>query len=200
MTTENARNDLAYIREVMSQTRRFTAMSGNQLILWGLLIGLGCLSIWLLVGGPHAGVLGPIWLTIGIGGGLFSAWLGRYEQRRAGLASWAGRLVGNVWLACGMGYVLLLFVGPMFGPLPHETGTGLAAAITGIGIFLTGTLSGIGWLRNTAWIWWLAAGFMLVRPGLYTLPLFCLLLLFLYVVPGILLSLRHRRYLRGESA
>lgn len=200
MTQDNAKEDLAYIREVMSQTQRYTAMSGSQLIFWGLLISVGCLGIWLLDNTANEIILAPLWLIIGIGGGIFSSWLGGREQRRAGVASWAGKLLGHVWLACGMAYIVLLFIGPVFGPIPYQAGTGISAAITGIGIYLTGTLGGLAWLRNTAWIWWLAAAGMLIWASINTLLVFCGLLLLLYVVPGVLLTRRHRQLMRGDAA
>lgn len=200
MTTTDAKDDLAYIRGVMHQTQRFTIMSGDHFILWGVLIGTGLLCNWWLAGSTHENWLGPVWLVISLGGGFVSFWLGRREYRRAPVASWAGRLIGNVWLACGMGYVLLLLLGIAGGVVPAYASAGIAAAITGIGVYLTGVLANLGWFRNTAWLWWLAGAAMIVKPGAYTLPLFVGLLLLLYVVPGIILSRQYRRSLRGDAA
>ncbi|HET9679754.1 MAG TPA: hypothetical protein VFP95_04225, partial [Gammaproteobacteria bacterium] len=176
MTTNQAQQDLAYIREVMSQTRRFTQMSGNHLILWGFLISFGLLAIWFLDNTAYDFWLGIIWTIIGVGGGLFSAWLGHREQRQMQMATWAGKLIGHVWLACGVGFAVQ-FAGYVTGTLPSYTGPGLAALLTGIGVYLSGVLSGIGWLRNTAFLWWAAAVLMLIKPGYYTLLLFVALLM-----------------------
>jgi hypothetical protein len=60
-----------------------------------------------------------------------------------------------------------------------------AAALLGSGVYLTGTLAKIGWLRSLAFVWWVASiGLMLIH-GATVFLVYGLLVFALYVLPGL---------------
>jgi hypothetical protein len=65
--------------------------------------------------------------------------------------------------------------------------------LLGTGIYLTGTLARINWLRNLAFVWWLASIALMLVHGAIVFLAYALLLFALYVLPGIKLSQMARR-------
>ena len=188
MTDTQAQQDLAFIRQIMDESRSFATIGGNHFIIWGSALALALFATWLAATGHAA--LSPmlIWL-IAVGGG----WLGTGDliarQRRfASVAHPSGRMIRGAWMALGIAMTLTFFLGTWNGTIALAAIPGLSAAFTGVGIYVNGLLARIGWLRNLAVVWWLSAAAMLQWPGNYTYALLAVLMVALYVVPGIVLN------------
>ncbi len=61
MTQHDALQDLAYIRQVMEQTRRYTAAKGVFFIIWGVAVSLALLLTWLQITGSLGGSNFLVW-------------------------------------------------------------------------------------------------------------------------------------------
>ncbi|MCG8436015.1 MAG: hypothetical protein MJA83_18505 [Gammaproteobacteria bacterium] len=200
MTVEDAQKDLAYIRAVMADTRRATCLSGKYFIAWGLASAAGLLGTWLYLRGIVD--VSPLvtWAFCIVAGWIYSAYAAIQEAREAALGS-AGRFIGVVWTACGVAVLIIFFIAYPLGALQGGH-NGVAATIVGVGVFITGALSGMPWLRNTALGWWLGAAVMFLWPGEHTFLIMGVLLLILYIIPGVLLNRQHQQYqqqLRQEN-
>jgi hypothetical protein len=110
---ESARDDLAYMRALVSGGGRFPAIAG-ELFLWaGLLYGLQCIGHWLDVVGavelPPLGMLalsfGPTILFLVVMGLLI--WKSRKEPRQRGVAA---RAMEAVFQGAGLANLVLAFV------------------------------------------------------------------------------------------
>ncbi len=187
------REDLAYIRQVMEQTRRYTQLSGNYLIAWGVLvsIGLACNGVVEQTGTRLP--LAAIWLgLIALGWG-YSFWNNRREARRAPVSGYAAHVVSRLWIACGAAMTTAFLVGGWSGALAGAASGGLSALFIGIGVFMTGVLGGMAWFRNLAFGWWAGAIGMFLWHGTAALWLSLALLIALLVVPGIILNRQARQ-------
>ena len=197
MTSSDAREDLAYIRQLMADTRRAAYVSGGYFIVWGIAIGLGLIGSWLTATG--ACTLSPLiyWAACLALGGVGTFFLVRAEAREPVEAP-AGRLIGMVWMSMGISMLIIFFIGVGSGNLPGYHMSALSSALVGGAVFMTGTLAGINWLRNLSLGWWLGAAIMFAWPGLYALLLMGVMLFALYVVPGLVL-IRLKRAQRSAA-
>lgn len=184
--SNKAQSDLAYIRELMVDTRRAAGVSGAYFILWGVLVGLGLLATWLQVIGvlPYKPLLtwGPV-IALGILGNIL---LMRREMQEP-VQTPAGRLIGMVWVAVGVTQLIFFYAGLGTGALPGEQMPAVFSSLIGTGLFLTGVLACLGWLRNMAFGWWAGSLLMFLWPGEHVIALMGLMLLVFYVLPGIVL-------------
>ncbi|HEX7047714.1 MAG TPA: hypothetical protein VF275_09120 [Gammaproteobacteria bacterium] len=186
MTSNDARADLAYIRQLMEDTRHATGVSGGYFIVWGVVIGLGLIATWARIAEYWTVPPFAAWTVCLALGGIGTFFLVRREQREPVEAP-AGKLIGTVWMSMGITMLIIFFIGVGSGNLGAEHMSALSSALVGGAVFLTGTLSGLNWLRNLAFGWWGGAVVMFAWPGLYVLLLMGVMLLALYVVPGIVL-------------
>ncbi|WP_111640302.1 hypothetical protein [Marinimicrobium alkaliphilum] len=196
-THANASEDLAFIREIMADTRQAAGISGGYFVLWGLVVGVGLVATWLQVIGvlPYQPML--TWGTcLGLGavGNILMMW----RDFRRPVNSRAGRLVGTVWMGLFVTQMIFIVAHLGFNTLPGEHMPGIFSSLLGTGIFITGVLAGMPWLRNMALAWWLGAFAMFAWPGDYVSLLMGGLLLLFYVVPGLVLIKQQRAQAASE--
>ena len=198
MTLEEARADLAYIRRLMEDTRRATYVSGGYFIVWGLAIGAGLLATWLAVTGRWPWPLFWTWTACVAAGGAGTAWLVHQELHEP-VETPARRLIGMVWMSMGIGMMVMFFIGVGSGNLDGAHMPALSSVLVGGAFFMTGVLAGLPWLRNLSLGWWGGAAVMLAWPGMHVLWINGLMMLALYMVPGIVL-LRQKRHAQETAA
>lgn len=139
-TTQQLQNDLDYVTAAVRRRDREIGMPSIY-ALWAVLIFIG---FSLPDFAPQ--LAGAYWLIAGIGGGLFSWWMGERDSRRRGVFDRElGMRWGLHWIVGGVGYFL----------------TGLPMVIHGVT-----QASAAGFLLTTGIVYGLA-GVHLVRPLLW---------------------------------
>ncbi len=183
----DAKKDLAYIRELMVDTRRAAGLSGGYFILWGLIVGVALFATWLQVVEvlPYKPLLtwGPCFV-IGILGNLYLI----RRDIQAPVQMPAGRLIAMVWVSVGVTQLIFFYAGLSADGIPGQHMPAIFASLIGSGLFLTGVLASLGWVRNLAFGWWTGSLVMFVWPGDHVILLMGLMLLVLYVLPGVVLA------------
>lgn len=193
MTDQQAQRDLAFIRQIMDESRSFATIGGNHFIIWGTVIALALLGTWLRTLGYATPPPLWIWLACVALGWVLTAVLIVRLRRFAAVVHPSGRAIGAAWTALGIAMTLSFFLGTGSDSIGLAAIPGLSAAFFGAGIYINGVLARIGWLRNLALLWWASAALMLYHPGRYSFALLAVLMLALYVVPGIALNCMARR-------
>ena len=195
MEESKAAEDLAFIRKIMDESSAFAEAGGDQFVVWGTVTGLGMLGTWAIASRylPGAGTtIWTLWVVALAAGFLLSYWRSR-QQKKAPVTNSVNRRIGAVWFAVGMPMLLLFFVGQSFDVLRPQAIPATAAALLGTGIYLTGTLARINWLRNLAFVWWLASIALMRVHGATVFLVYAVLVFTLYVLPGIKLMRMARR-------
>ena len=197
----DAKQELAFIRKVMADSRRTVVDNGMDYIVWGVIVALGMFGTYALdrlhatewaVGGW---IFLALWIAVMGGGWVFS--LIRYlrHRRRARVHTLAGRMLGSIWLACGIAIMLLIFV---LGPLGKADPSPAIAVVLGIGFMLSGILMDFAPLRWASVCWWAGAvALALIRPVPIKMLVFGAMMVAFQVVPGIILYRRWRNEAQG---
>ncbi len=166
----SAQQELAWIRELMVDSRRALHGSWQHQVLWGCLISAGLAGTWAVAYAGRPEWIGPGWATlimIGWGG---SVLLGRRLAAGARVNTQSEGLFAGVWVGVGAALTLFGTVGMASGALSPTTLPGVVAILMGVGYFASGHLAGLGWLRLVGVAWWLVGTGMLVIAGAWTLP------------------------------
>jgi hypothetical protein len=202
MESFDAQQELSFIKKVMADSRRVTVENGLDYIVWGLIVASGMFGTYALdrlhasewaVGGW---IVLALWIAVMGGGWVFS--LIRYLRHRRGarVHTLAGRMLGSIWLACGVAIMLLVFV---LGPLGKADPSPAIATVLGIGFLLSGILMDFAPLRWASLCWWAGAvALALIRPVAVEMLVFGAMMVAFQVVPGIILHQAWREGSRGE--
>jgi hypothetical protein len=190
-------SDLAYLRDIAESGQRAPMLGGRFFLSWGGLAAVALTLQWAILSDtlPVAhSVIGLIWLSYGVIGGMISMILSRGLRGKPGsgavsnqgekaawtgttglIFSWAiGVIAAN---ATGYGHVILFDTIPL-----------VAFAGYGIAFWVSHAMGGPGWLKPMAALSWLAAAGGLFLTGTAELYLFCAAcVIVLAVLPGLIL-------------
>jgi hypothetical protein len=123
MTADDARADLAYVRELAEAGHRAPLLGGRFLTLWGGLAACAFLSHWMIVTGAlplGAAALLPLWIGFILAGSIGSWLMGRAVETKPGAGSAGNRFQAAVWPVIGLGmfvFFLAVFIGAGAGLL-----------------------------------------------------------------------------------
>ncbi len=153
MEHEQVQQDISIIKEMVEKTRRETAESGN------FFIFIGILSILIL---PLMYILGNRWeFPIIVGVAVVGAIIGYLTVGRPGkeekVQTYAKEIFGHLWMACGFICILLIFVFPFLNLYPATATPVLVYLVLGIGLFTTGAIYNLKFIKFCSLAWWVGA-------------------------------------------
>jgi hypothetical protein len=151
-----------------------------------VLIGLGLTTF--LLGKALYNLIWMVWSFIFVVGFFFGYRLAKRIPRMTGITSFAGKLIGMVWLGVTISIALMMFVVWHSGYTPYLES--FIALLVGIGFFVE---SFVSWREFiiAAFLYWIGAlvdGFF---PHLTNL-MFAFLIFVTMIVPGIVVKIRFR--------
>ncbi len=202
----DAKQELAFIRKVIQDSRRAAVDNGIDYIVWGVLVSLGMFASiaidWLRLANVCY-----LWLWIAVMGAGWIFSLVRHLRERASerVHTLAGSILSSLWLACGITIMVLIFVG---GPLARQSPSPAIAAVLGIGFLVSGVLLDFVYFKVSAVCWWLGSAAMFYLESPWARPkqlpihvdmlLFAIMMILFQVVPGIILYRRWRNEVAGD--
>lgn len=196
---ENNRNsgpefELAVIRKIMEDSRYTVEYNGIHFIFWGVLVTFCLIANYFMIldgtADKYSGMLWAILMPLGAVADFFIGWKVAEKNR---VSTFAGRLLGSLWLASGIAMFMFGFLGPLSGAYKPVFISPVISTALGISYFASGSIQQLPWLRNLAFGWWAGAALMFLWPGKQTLLVFAVMMLFLQVVPGFIINRNRKR-------
>lgn len=175
---------LQLIQEMIEKTKRSAAESGTFLILWGWLVFIGCLLQYGLIFMNLSRYSFIMWGALVLMGAIYSIRETRKLERSSGVQTYSGAMLTSLWQACGVGIILIVFVGTPFGMLPISAMIPVIATIAGIGTFVSGRVIEETWLVVGGIAWWAGAMLMMFLPFNLHILVMALIIIPGYLAPG----------------
>ncbi len=187
-----AREQLAYIKNIMEETRREMGGYGGDFILWGILMIVGLVVTYLHVVfrlyGPWTWV---VWFVLVGTGWLLSIISFMKSKNRRGTSHFTA-IACRIWAGYGVAATILGFIGPMSGAYPPDYIVAVVAAVMGAAYLGTGLLFGSRWLQGFAIGWWGGSIVMFYNPTAVMLLVFAAMMFCFQVVPGYFIYRRNK--------
>lgn len=201
-TPPSVEENLAFLRAVAENGRRTAALSGDYLILWGVLTALADLNHFAINGGVYGreGFIGAGYATMVVLGWAGTFMLARRSAGRSRAMPTGARVYAVIFGCAGIALTIFA-MGAAVTSAPTTMIPIVAALMIGICFLSTGLLSAASWLTVVGGIWMVAAiiGFFLTPYPV--LQLFCAGLWLAFMAgPGVVLSRRRRRLKNPECA
>lgn len=190
--------ELEFIRKVIQDSRQSVVDNGMSFIVWGVLVTIGVGSIYVERLQESWGWSGWVWLVCILSGIAFSINEGRKESVRP-VKSFAERLIGRLWASLGISMALLGFVGAGSQSIHPMMISPLISLFLAVSYYVTGYVYDLKWFRNLAFGWWAGAIVMFLWHSPHALGLYCLMMIGLQIVPGIILYRRSKQTLANGS-
>ena len=188
MNEQSVIEELTFIKNIIKESRRSFALSGKPYIFWGILIVFGLLlEILRDFKILNFDYLFFVWIgLIAIGWG-YAYYESKKHKKTRKTTSLAERILGGVWLACGISMTIFGFIGTFSGAIKGIYVSPVLSLVLAIAYFVSGVVNDIKWLRNISIGWWLGGIFMFVYPGQKTNIIMALMMIAFQIAPGIIL-------------
>ncbi|HMS65564.1 MAG TPA: hypothetical protein PKD83_09965 [Ignavibacteria bacterium] len=200
MEYKKAEIELTVIKKIMEDSRRINIDNGIHYIFWGVLVTIALLINYImLLTNTNANYIGMIWFILMISGAIIDMLIGRKQSRTAKVHTYAGSILGSLWLASGIAMFMFGFLGTMTKAYNPIFISPIISVSLGISYFTSGAIQQINWLRNISFGWWIGAAIMFIFPSIHTLLIFAIMMICLQVIPGIMLNKKSKREISEES-
>ncbi len=187
MTVLDARQELAFIKKVMTDSRKILIDDGKGTIFWGLLISFGLLITYLSVVQNWEAFLSWFWPVLIAFGWIYTIVTEMRHERKRRVKTFAGKIMGAVWIAFGISATIIGFVGTISGAYHSVIISPLIAVLLGTGYLVSGLLYGKSWVSYLSIAWWGGAIVMFFMQNLETLLIMIGMMILFQVIPGIIL-------------
>ncbi|MFC2133078.1 hypothetical protein ACFLR4_02815 [Bacteroidota bacterium] len=199
MNSLNPTEDLEFIKKVIQDSKKMIVNNGLQYIVWGIIIVLGLLSVYLDAQFQLRLNNLYVWLVlIGIGW-IYSMIYVQRAKRKPSVKTFSGEMLGKIWLSLGIALTIMGFIGNISGAFHGSSFSPIAAVLLGMAYFLSGSVMDKTWIVYIGIIWWISSIIMFFLDGLTNLLVLSLLMILLQIVPGIILYMKYKKEMITEN-
>lgn len=157
MDTQNAQEQLAFIKSIMEDSQKALADNGHGFIVWGFLILSAGLGSYLLMLSGLEPYTGWMYLSMVALGWLYMITWDRKHLRQTIGKPFVKKILNAIWFSVLGTMTLLGFMGGASGTIDLPRMTSVMYSVLGIAYFLQGIVTGKTWVRNLGFGWWLGA-------------------------------------------
>jgi len=185
-STFSEKDALALIDQTIKSVRKKIGDNGFIFLLWGFLIMIGNLASYTFIGLQIQQFIGYVWMTIGIGGGVFSFVYYAKQKSKKGPSTQIEKYFTYVWSGVGLGAVVLYTYMIIAGEFMLITPFVLTLA--GIATFISGRI-----LKVPALVWggisfWIGTGLALYFQSELQFLIGAACMITGYLIPGFVLK------------
>jgi len=194
MEKDQAYEEIRYIRDMIEKTRRSAAGSGSYLIIWAVLVMIAIIGMHVL---EAFKLYNWIWLDwiVWMGLGVVFTMVSAFRaQRKNGVRTYAMTTVSYLWSACGVAFLLLGFVFPLLGLYSWEPISVFISVVAGVALFVSGGIFHWNLLKWGGLLFWVGSVVMVFCPAEIRSLVFIPLILFGYLLPGIVYNRKYRTH------
>lgn len=187
MTTEQktAQENLEYIKQIISDTRRSLNDNGIISIVWGILVSLGQIGNYILTETKSWSGFIWLWPSIVIIGWLFVLVESRSRKEQLSI-TFAANILGCLWISAGVSMTVIGFGAAASGLVNPYAINPLISSVLGGTYYVTGLLNGRKLDQKLSYGWWLGAVIMFMLPGKISFLIFAAMMIIYQVIPGII--------------
>ena len=128
-----------------------------------------------------------VWILLITAGWLYSYFDSRKCKDKSKTKSIGPKILGSIWLACGITMTIFGFIGTISGAIKGVYVSPVLSLVLAIAYFVSGVIYEYKRLRNLSIGWWTGAIFLFFYPSQYTTLIMALMMIGLQIIPGIIL-------------
>ena len=198
MDKNKAIENLSFIKEMIEKTRENSASSWKYLVLWGNVVILAIIGMYIL---SWLELYQYIWInwaffnTLGI---IIQIIIVRKEEAGQRVKTYAQTAISHLGFSAGIGYMMVGLLFPLLNLYSWGVIPILIAVITGIVLFTIGGIIEWNYFKICGLLWLISSLLMLIISDFYRALFFIPLLLISYHYPGYLLYKKYKKDLPDD--
>ncbi|HVO73283.1 MAG TPA: hypothetical protein VMT35_04615 [Ignavibacteriaceae bacterium] len=198
MDEKTALEELQFIRKVIEDTKRNIFYNGRDYIFWGILVIVGMLGMYVL----HLSRIyfNYVWIWAGL---ISIGWIFSIVARNKSIekqpSTYAGKILGVVWLSAGIAMTTIGFAGPAFRIISPMAISPILSIIIGSAYFVSGVVIEEKWFRNLSFGWWIGGIILFIVTTMESFLIMAFLMLFFQTIPGFLIYKKYKQEINAQS-
>ncbi len=195
MKEPEAKNELEFIKRVLEDSRKIIVDDGMNFIFWGIIAAIGLIATYILVIEKFWEYIEWVWIVLIAVGWIYSIISGLNKQKKRRVRTFAGKILSVTWFSCGLTMTIIGIGGSFSGAIHGVYISPTISIVLGIAFAITGTVYNDRWLTLLSVGWWLGGIVMFFNPGIYSILMMALMIIFFQITPGIVLYNRSKKEL-----
>jgi hypothetical protein len=187
MSETNPQEEIAYIKNIINDSKRLIVDDGKGFILWGILVITGLLITFFSLYYKEYEYLWYAWPTLMGFGWIYTLIVEIRKGKRKKVSTFARKIMGALWFSTGLSMTIIVLVGIYADAFSPGYISPIVSAVLGIAYFVTGVLYGKKWVSLLALGWWAVSIYTFLFTSLYNLLIFAAVMFLLQTLPGIIL-------------
>lgn len=198
MDEKQAKQRIQLIQEMIERTKKITAGSWMFFIVWGIVIILAVMGMYILVYLERESLIWVNWVIFVTLGIVYTLFYSAKQERVREARTYPEMAVRHLGQACGIAFILVGFIFPAIGLYSWGAISVLISLIAGILVFSFGGIFEWNLLKWCGGIWWLGSLGMSFIHENYRALLFIPLVLVGYIMPALVLRSMYKKEIHGN--
>ncbi len=194
MTTEQKElmSEFEIIKSMIERTRQNTVDRGAFFLLWGYLVFFANISTFICLTIHREEYVWIPWAVLMPLGAIVSIILVFRYRKNEQYKSYVEQASHSVWIACGIAFLIVGFIGPYSFKIDHTIINPMIALLAGIGVFASGGIMEWNPLRIGGLFLFAGVVFMLFTPANLHPLIMAIVIIPGYLVPGYMLKNKYK--------
>ncbi len=184
MDKDSALEEIKFIKNIITDSRRSFVENGKGFIVWGILVFVGLVITYISVKLKFS--INYIWVILIALGWIYSTVSNIRARKKRRTITFNQKILNAVWISAGISMTLVGFIPTYLGIFDPVYINPMLSVILGMAFFVSGFLYSYKKITYLAFGWWLGAIYMFIFPTLETLLIMSGMILLFQIVPGIL--------------
>ena len=199
MDAKQAELEITLIKKMIEDSRKIIACDGKDYIVWGVLILIGLIGTYVSILTRISNYIGWLWIIVVGIGWIYSLTVHSKGSAKTRVNTLAGKILGGIWLSCGIAMTLIGFLGMYTGALREWAISPMMSVVLGIAYFTSGIVYGNSWVKYLSLGWWAGAIIMFLFPVLHILLIFAAMMVLFQIIPGITFYIKWKNELNTNG-
>ena len=104
------KESLEVITSMIARTKQRYIGDGNIMLMWGYLVVLTAIAVWVLLAVTQNAVWNWLWFIIPLTGGIVTPIMTRKQQNRSGVKTFYDKVTSKLWMLAGLSEFVMIIV------------------------------------------------------------------------------------------
>ncbi|MCE1188753.1 MAG: hypothetical protein LWX56_06375 [Ignavibacteria bacterium] len=198
---QQALDELVFIRKVIVDSRKSLGDNGMGYIVWGVIVVLGLIYTYLNISLKWYFHINIFWTLLMAAGWLWSITYFKGRIRSLKVSTFAGRIIGSIWLSAGVGMTMVAFLATFIGGVSGDYVSPFIAIILMMAYYISGVVSGSKILKLAALGWFFGAIILFIfSHQIINILLMAILMICFQLIPGLILNIQYKKEMAKYNA
>lgn len=180
--------ELSLIKKIMHDSRKTVVDNGWHYIYWGIIVTIVLFVNYIMVlGNISMNSQGMLWFISMVSASIIEQVISRKFDKTEKERNFSGKLLITLWSITGLCMFIFAFAGSISGAYNPIYIFPVISCILGAAYYISGAIQQVKWMKLLTAGWWTGSIILFIYPGVHSMIIFAIMLIFFQTIPGFVL-------------